>query len=430
VPLGISGVFNGDEYIGGGNVSIGGGQRMTCRQLARVGQLLLNGGRVSVVETKTKTKQERVLVSSTFIKQMKQSSFPNAFTTYGFLTWLNERGAAPSFCCAPRWCPSFFDGLSGNMWGGVGGTSLNGIIGDDISFGYGPSADSQHGNIGPVVVAPADSMVALGYLGRLLLMFPSSDTVVVTMGQTGGQSLVGGQCEYDESYALSLIYRAIEPLLNDHKLNMTAVALLALARKEQRLQVVEQQQPVSVVDQVAEQVEVTNNIINNIKGGEIVGSCFCFCAPGEGYGHCFDVHEKDDVVVAAAGDNVDPCSSYQSQYVDYCPSVGVAQQCSHGGHNATGGVTNVPTCAGISGSMGANAPCVVVEGCPDRHPAEPFDTEFCMCKPIAWESCYYVPGNTNCGDNVEGRMNLRRGMFERLMISGGKKGGRRKRFKF
>ena len=33
MPLGIEGVFLGDAYIGGGNVSTGGGQLMTCRQV-------------------------------------------------------------------------------------------------------------------------------------------------------------------------------------------------------------------------------------------------------------------------------------------------------------------------------------------------------------------------------------------------------------
>lgn len=45
VPLGIRGVFDGDRYIGGGNVSMGGGQHMTCQQIARVGQLIMNRGR-------------------------------------------------------------------------------------------------------------------------------------------------------------------------------------------------------------------------------------------------------------------------------------------------------------------------------------------------------------------------------------------------
>jgi len=44
-PLGMPGLFAGDAYVGGGNISAGGGQQMTCRQIARIGQLLANRGR-------------------------------------------------------------------------------------------------------------------------------------------------------------------------------------------------------------------------------------------------------------------------------------------------------------------------------------------------------------------------------------------------
>ena len=47
---------------------------------------------------------------------------------------------------------------------------------------------------GPVVNAPDDILVGLGYLARLLLVLPSSNVVVVTMGQTGSQTLLGGGC--------------------------------------------------------------------------------------------------------------------------------------------------------------------------------------------------------------------------------------------
>ena len=105
-PLGIGGVFyNNDAYIGGGNVSIGGGQRMTCRQMARVGQLMLNVGKWSTTNNSITT--DIVIVDPAFVQEMKQPSFPNSVTTYGFLTWLNKRGTAPGFCCAPRWCADF-----------------------------------------------------------------------------------------------------------------------------------------------------------------------------------------------------------------------------------------------------------------------------------------------------------------------------------
>jgi len=44
-PMGMPGLFAGDAYVGGGNISAGGGQQMTCRQIARIGQLLANKGR-------------------------------------------------------------------------------------------------------------------------------------------------------------------------------------------------------------------------------------------------------------------------------------------------------------------------------------------------------------------------------------------------
>ena len=44
-PMGFPDVFvDNDQYVYP-NVSIGGGQHMTCRQIARIGQLLLNKGK-------------------------------------------------------------------------------------------------------------------------------------------------------------------------------------------------------------------------------------------------------------------------------------------------------------------------------------------------------------------------------------------------
>ena len=390
-PLGISGVFAADVYIGGGNISIGGGQRMTCRQLGRIGQLMLNNG------TWLNGKKEIVLVDPLFVAQMKQPSFPNAFTTYGFLTWLNKRGTSPSFCCAPRWC-SNIDRKGGNLWGGFSGTSLHGIIGDDISYGYGPSADYPSGNLGPVIQAPEDAMIALGYLGRLLLMFPLSDTVVVTMGQTGSQTLLGGGCDYDEGYALSLIYKAIEPLLIT-KTNVT-LAQNTLKKWNQPQQNIK----TAVLPVAIPQKETVN------KSSPVIGSCFCFCPPGEGYGQCFDVYKEDQIIVVENEDDrdvVDPCSKFKTLFTS-CPSIGVAQQCST---NETGALLPSPTCANGSSDWD-NTECNVVAECPDRNgaPANPFDTEFCECQPISWDSCYFVPSSTNCGD---GKEKFKRSSFEK-----------------
>jgi CubicO group peptidase (beta-lactamase class C family) len=100
-PLGIPTVYTHPgqyAYAGTGNISAGGGQRMTCRDIGRVGQLLLNKGRWL-----DEANQTKVLYSKDYAEQMVRPSFPSFGTTYGFLTWLNRPGASPAFCCAPRW---------------------------------------------------------------------------------------------------------------------------------------------------------------------------------------------------------------------------------------------------------------------------------------------------------------------------------------
>ena len=163
---------------------MGGGQRMTCRGLARVGQLILDEG---LLPQENPPGEPVRLVAAQFIAELSRPQYPDAFTTlHGFLAWLNRKGVAPGFCCAPRWCWN----NQGNMWSGYGGNSLYGIIGDDIAMGF----DWQIGRCLPGLQAqslegPEDAMVALHYLGRLLIVLPSTNTLVVTMGHG---SLLGG----------------------------------------------------------------------------------------------------------------------------------------------------------------------------------------------------------------------------------------------
>ena len=57
------------------------------------------------------------------------------------------------------------------QWGGYGGTSLYGLIGDDIAYARGPGARSIN-QIGPVTSGDPSIMVALGYLARFMLILP------------------------------------------------------------------------------------------------------------------------------------------------------------------------------------------------------------------------------------------------------------------
>ena len=97
-PMGFPEVFaDNDQYVYP-NVSIGGGQHMTCREIARIGQLLLNKGKWP-----TESHADEELIDKEYMADMTRQSFPEWGSSYGFLTWLNRPGVAPTFCCAPRW---------------------------------------------------------------------------------------------------------------------------------------------------------------------------------------------------------------------------------------------------------------------------------------------------------------------------------------
>jgi CubicO group peptidase (beta-lactamase class C family) len=99
--LGLPELFLSDGVAGGG-VSAGGGQLMTCRDLARVGTLLVNGGRWADAAG-----EEYDLLSADYARQQLSPSYPDFNAGYGFLTWLNTNvtawGRGESHCCAPRW---------------------------------------------------------------------------------------------------------------------------------------------------------------------------------------------------------------------------------------------------------------------------------------------------------------------------------------
>ena len=104
--LGIPHLFRDNDAYVFPNVSAGGGQHMTCRQLARIGQLIVNEGKWPSAGQGSAPTQ---LVSAEFMSDLKKQNFPSWGSSYGFLSWLNRPGEAPTFCCAPRWCrgPAF-----------------------------------------------------------------------------------------------------------------------------------------------------------------------------------------------------------------------------------------------------------------------------------------------------------------------------------
>ena len=103
-PIGLPTLFDYDAT--GTEFSAGGGQMMSCRDIARVGQVFLNKG--MWLDANSKPYQ---MSDPTYLAQMVEPAFPGVVDGYGLLTWLNtdmrkpadDKGTPRSHCCAPRW---------------------------------------------------------------------------------------------------------------------------------------------------------------------------------------------------------------------------------------------------------------------------------------------------------------------------------------
>jgi CubicO group peptidase (beta-lactamase class C family) len=112
-----------------GNIKVGLGVRSSCRDLARVGQLLLNNG----------VWEGQPLLDANYITEMTQPSHPEANSNYGYLTWLNQSDG--------EWHRPFKSGTNIMLEG-----------------------------------APTNVFFATGFLGQFILVIPDENIVVTTMG--------------------------------------------------------------------------------------------------------------------------------------------------------------------------------------------------------------------------------------------------------
>ena len=200
--LGLGQLYAEDDA--GTDFAAGGGQRMSCRQHARVGQLLANMGAWPVtnasqslqadaakeddsewsdgegdgdgtwVQPPTETlAQPQQLISEELCKEILSPQMPNVSKSYGLLTWLGGATADPHnvSCCAPRW------GTPGTC----SGKKLEGsIIGDDIIQADGGSTPPE---LRPPLL-PTELGLGMGWLGQYMYILPSERLVVVSLGET------------------------------------------------------------------------------------------------------------------------------------------------------------------------------------------------------------------------------------------------------
>ncbi|CAE7618299.1 unnamed protein product [Symbiodinium sp. CCMP2592] len=191
-PLGLPGLFDHDGLDG--DISIGGGQLMSCPQLARIGQLLMNRGAWPIssapawpldwlpwASNKTSVFQ---LVSKDYIREMTRPSFPQVVSTYGFLVWLNHATSPEDSSCCMCTCGACF---------GINGPPIFGVN--------------------------EEAWFATGYLTRYLIMLPERDAFVVSLGMdlTGSTSCSVTwswfSITYDDSFGALLHYLVLEAAL-------------------------------------------------------------------------------------------------------------------------------------------------------------------------------------------------------------------------
>lgn len=100
VPMGLGTLFLFDA-LPTGDISAGGGQLYTCRDAARIGQLIASGGIWAGQDG-----QPVRMMSAEFARGFITPQYPKSNAAYGFLTWLNtdvETVTPGLHCCAPRW---------------------------------------------------------------------------------------------------------------------------------------------------------------------------------------------------------------------------------------------------------------------------------------------------------------------------------------
>jgi CubicO group peptidase (beta-lactamase class C family) len=373
-PLGLSGLFQYDGDVDG-EISAGGGQFISCRGLARVGQLYINRG----LWPMTNGSSQR-LVSAEYIQQMGHPSFPTASANYGLLTWLP--GAKPTSplvqCCNSRFqCPDV--ALDEFM---PLGTSMIGAAGEYESEM--PSA------------ALADELaMGLGWLGKWMLLIPSENVTVVTLGNTWGSTVACGLdidgSGYDESYSVTVLWRQVREMLGlkkeeeEEARNATDTAAQQSAKAPQE----ENQARFVLNDRTlpfmkkkrssssgSVHVPVRRRQPGHSAGSpptgggltapdqsesaekEHKGSCQCLCPPDQGFGICVNASSSKDCEHSAL-----VYSAAQS-----CPRIGVIKECQDytpsqacpltpPGSSLQGyfGLSGCPPTAGSAGSCGSQA---------------------------------------------------------------------------
>lgn len=354
-------------------ISAGGGMMVNCRDIARLGQIILDKG----VVTRDDGTTER-LVGADFIEAMLTPQFPARGFSYGLLTWLNaprDPAVSPA-CCAPRWGPK--QTCSNKRL-------TTSLLGDDLA--------------GVADIAPPDVGVGMGWLGQYLYIVPSTNVSITTMGSSWGSSL---QCPlgnalptdpvyndgYDDGYSATEVWLALNaavapvadatgavPTGTGGAPATAAVAVAASAAAEPEGHVATR------TDQDAAPKPASASLLNRT----IVGSCACRCPPGRLTGRCYDL-EADQV--NAEGGGGDRCNAVVSKAGDDCPATGVTRQCHSPPRpedtNCSAADASMRGDIGSITVWGGHLRCMLARGCSIDPEGKGLLSAGCQCQPIEY----------------------------------------------
>ena len=228
---------------------------------------------------------------------------------------------------------------------------------------------------------PTNVGLGMGWLGQYMYILPTERLVVVTLGETWGESL---QCDgdkangYDDAWSATQVWRAFR--------NATAAKGGDAASMEDLLEVEKfQRQHMAAAmrhsqDEAAAAVPVQPAMESDaIDRGGRGGSCQCSCPPGRGFGYCFEMPE-------GTPPNDAGCNIVDTTAPLLCPDVGVPKQC----HDPP--IPEDVDCSAVGDHMhgdvgdalvwGGSLNCSVTSRCNDGHGDARFSSMTCGCK--AW----------------------------------------------
>lgn len=292
--------------------TIGGGQPMTCVDIARIGQLIINKGKWSSAPSAAAPEQ---LVSAEWAHAMSAASMPHVASSYGFLTYNNKPPPSLPNCCSPRWseppwtgCPGYADGHNRNMKKGA-------YLGDDL-------VSSGNGQLVPF--APEDIAISVGNMAKYLFTIPSREMVVVSMGQTWGSSSV---CNvnlfpnYDEAMTGTVMWEAFGDLTMPHE-------SIAHAAEVQQVERVEEQQG-QQEDFLETLRAAAGESAPSSAGDGSGGACYCYCPPDRTDGRCYNLTKSSPDAATRRPSGADQCRQFVKKGSEpgVCPGIGVVKEC-------------------------------------------------------------------------------------------------------